>query len=145
MQIRNNVPAAVAGIHWLAFGPNTFNAVVPFYANVNDTPAAYRETGDKFDVTKMYWLSNLLATFGDYDFSLFKDQEDVLEQKTVATCRHLQLTTDEAVKDAKDIADHLTAANEQMATIAMANSNELLGQMVAAAAPKMKLQFTLHD
>ena len=67
------------------------------------------------------------------------------EQKTVAACRHLQLTTDEAVKDAKDIADHLTAANEQMATIAMANSNELLGQMVAAAAPKMKLQFTLHD
>lgn len=68
-----------------------------------------------------------------------------LKQKTVAACRHLQLTTDEAVKDAKDIADHLTAANEQMATIAMANSNELLGQMVAAAAPKMKLQFTLHD
>ena len=59
-----------------------FNAVVPFYANVNDTPAAYRETGDKFDVTKMYWLSNLLATFGDYDFSLFKDQEDVLNKNS---------------------------------------------------------------
>ncbi|MCP6768923.1 C69 family dipeptidase, partial [Klebsiella pneumoniae] len=43
LQIRNNVPAAVAGIHWLAFGANTFNTVVPFYANVNDTPASYKD------------------------------------------------------------------------------------------------------
>ncbi len=145
LQIRNNVPVAIAGVHWLAFGPNTFNTVVPFYANVTDTPAAYRDTGDKFDVTKMYWLSNLLATFGDYDFSLFKDQEDVFEQKTVAACRHLQLETDKAVQDAKDIQAHLTAANEKMADLAMTNSNELLGQMVAAAAPNMKLAFKLQD
>ena len=145
LQIRNDVPAAIAGVHWLAFGPNTFNTVVPFYANVTDTPAAYRDTGDKFDVTKMYWLSNLLATFGDYDFSLFKDQEDAFEQKTVAACRHLQLETDKAVQDAKDIQAHLTAANEKMADLAMTNSNALLGQMVAAAAPNMKLAFKLQD
>ena len=145
LQIRNDVPAAIAGVHWLAFGPNTFNTVVPFYANVTDTPAAYRDTGDKFDVTKMYWLSNLLATFGDYDFSLFKDQEDVFEQKTVAACRHLQLETDKAVQDAKDIQAHLTAVNKKMTDLAMTNSNELLGQMVAAAAPNMKLAFKLQD
>lgn len=40
LQIRNDVPAEIAGIHWLAFGPNTFNAVVPFYANVTDTQLA---------------------------------------------------------------------------------------------------------
>lgn len=42
LQIRNNVPAEIAGVHWLAYGANTFNTVVPFYSNVNDTPACYK-------------------------------------------------------------------------------------------------------
>ena len=36
-------------------------------------------------------------------------------------------------------------ANEKMADLAMTNSNALLGQMVAAAAPNMKLAFKLQD
>lgn len=68
----------MSGVHWCALCPNTFNTVVPFYANVLELPAATRDTGDKFDVTKMYVLSNLLATLCDTVFSCFKDQEDVL-------------------------------------------------------------------
>ena len=63
----------------------------------------------------------------------------------MAACRHLQLETDKAVQDAKDIQAHLTAVNKKMADLAMTNSNELLGQMVAAAAPNMKLAFKLQD
>ncbi len=69
-------------------------------------------------------------------FHCSKIKEDVFEQKTVAACRHLQLETDKAVQDAKDIQAHLTAVNKKMAHLAMTNSNELLGQItVAAVAP----------
>ncbi|KRL65860.1 dipeptidase A [Companilactobacillus versmoldensis DSM 14857 = KCTC 3814] len=49
LQIRNGVPDEIAGIHWVAFGVNTFDTIVPFYANIEDTPATYRDTPAKFD------------------------------------------------------------------------------------------------
>ncbi|KRK70513.1 dipeptidase A [Lacticaseibacillus nasuensis JCM 17158] len=145
LQIRNDVPAAIAGIHWLAFGPNTFNAVVPFYANVTDTPAPYRDTTSTYDPRNMYWLFSTLAVFGDTDFTLYQDFEDLFEQNTVAACRHLQIEADAHYADQADPVEYLTAVNAKMADIALAKATTLLGQMVALGAPKMKLQFTLND
>lgn len=145
LTIRNDVPADIAGVLWLAFGPNTLHTVVPFYEYVTDTPAAYRDTGDKFDDSQMYWHCNLLDTFGEVDFTLLQDTEDVFETKTVAACRLLTLETDKAVQDAQDILAHLTAVKQKMADLAMTHRHELLGTMVAAAAPNMKLAFKLQD
>ncbi|WP_056975917.1 C69 family dipeptidase [Lacticaseibacillus sharpeae] len=145
LQIRNDVPAEIAAIHWLAFGPNTFNAVMPFYANVNDTPASYRDTKPTYEPTKMYWLSCTLAVLGDTNFGLFEDFENLFEQNTVAAARHLQIEADQEYKNAADIHAYLEGMNAKMAQVSFDNSNKLLGQMVALAAPQMKLQFTLND
>ncbi|MFD1433271.1 C69 family dipeptidase [Lacticaseibacillus yichunensis] len=145
LQIRNDVPAAIAGIHWLAYGPNTFNAIIPFYANVTDTPTQYKNTTEHYSQGSQYWLSYLLATFGDYDFSLFEDQENIFEENTVAACRHLQIEADEKAASESALSDYLETVNQQMADISFNNSNKLLGQMIDLAAPLMKLQFTLHD
>ncbi|UQS82021.1 C69 family dipeptidase [Bombilactobacillus folatiphilus] len=145
LQLRNDVAPELAGIHWLAFGPNTFNAVIPFYAHVNDTPATYRDTTAEFDPQKMYWLSNTLAAFGDGHFNLVEDSENVFEQNTVATCRHLQIQADAQSVKEPDITAYLTKINEQMAQISLTNATQLLGDMVKLVAPRMNLQFTLHD
>jgi dipeptidase len=145
LQIRNDVPAEIAAIHWLAFGPNTFNAVVPFYANVNDTPAVYRDITKDFDISKMYWLSCTLGILGDTNFGLFEDFENIFEEKTVGACRNLQMHADADAKSAQDLSAFLEGVNEKMAAVSFDNSNKLLGQMVALAAPQMKLQFTLND
>ncbi len=113
LQIRPDVPDALKGVHWLAFGPNTFNAVVPFYANVEDTPAAYRDTTTEFDPANMYWLTYLLATFGDYDFDLFQDQEDLFEENSVAQCRKLQHEADAAAANQQNLPAYLTDINQK--------------------------------
>lgn len=145
LQIRNDVAPEIAAVHWLAFGPNTFNAVVPFYANVNDTPDAYKRTTKDYDPQAMYWLSCQLAVLGDTNFGLFEDFENLFEQNTVAACRHLQISTDTDIAGAKDVPATLEAVNAKMAKISFDNSNKLMGQMISLAAPQMKLQFTLHD
>ena len=145
LQLRNDVPDAIAGIHWLAFGPNTFNCVVPFYANVTDTPAPYRDTTGTYDPRNMYWLFSTLAVFGDSDFTLYQDFEDLFEQNTVAACRNLQLQADQKAATEADLPAYLTAVNAQMADVALEKATTLLGQMVALGAPKMHLQFTLND
>ncbi len=145
LQIRNDVPKEIAGIHWLAYGPNTFNAVVPFYANVDDTPVQYKNTGAHYTQGSQYWLSYLLATFGDYDFHLFEDFENIFEQNTVGECRHIQLEADKVALSKPDTKAYLTEVNAKLADVSFTNSNKLLGQMIELAAPRMKLQFTLHD
>ena len=145
LQIRNDVPAEIAGIHWLAFGPNTFNAVIPFYANINDTPEAYKNTTGNCDPANMYWLSNILALLGDSNFALYEDQENLFEENTVADCRNIQIKADKEAADESDVTAYLTDVNAKMADDAKKYANTLLGQILALGEPKMKLQFTLND
>lgn len=145
LQLRNDVPAELAGIHWLAFGPNTFNSVVPFYANVLDTPASYRDTTGTCDPSKMYWLSNILALIGDHNFGLYEDQENLFEENSVAACRHLQKEADQKALQQKDMPTYLATVNQKMADLTQANANKLLGQMLSLGENQMKLQFTLND
>ncbi len=146
LQIRNDVPAEIAGIHWLAFGPNTFNAVVPFYSNVKDTPPKnYKNTTGETDPTNIYWLGNIMALMGDADFPLYEDEENIFEQNTVAGCRNLQIKADQEVANQTDKQAYLEDINNQMADLYQKNANRLLGRMLALGEPKMKLQFTLND
>ncbi|KRN28827.1 dipeptidase A [Lactobacillus selangorensis] len=145
LQIRNDVPKEIAAIHWLAFGPNTFNSVVPFYANVTDTPEAYKGTTGECDTTKAYWLTSTMALIGDANFSLYEDQENIFEETSVAACRNIQIKTDAAAKDQSNLQQYLEGVNQQMSDLTMANAEKLLGQMLALGEPQMKLQYTLHD
>lgn len=145
LQIRNNVPSKIAGIHWLAFGPNTFNAVIPFCANVLNTPSCYRDTTVTFDVTKIYWLSCTLGLLGDTNYDLYHDLEANFEQNTVAACRAIQIKADLEAVAATDITSYLENVNEQFADISLKNATKLLGDMVALGSTKMKLNFSLND
>ncbi|MGM9907138.1 C69 family dipeptidase [Limosilactobacillus sp.] len=147
LQIRNNVPAAIAGVHWLAFGPNAFNTVVPFYANINDTPASYRDTAVDYASGNMYWLTNTIAAIGDQYYARSpqyynqaRPQVEAYEQKVVAATRQIQRATDQQA-DLDDPQAALTKANEQMADIAMEEGTALLGKLVKLAFGKARLQY----
>lgn len=139
LQIRNNVPADLAGIHWLAFGPNAFNTVVPFYAHVTDTPAFYRDTSKKYSPQNMYWLANTIAVIGDQYYQQAAGMVENFSQTVVGKTRHLQHITDQHYQP--ENVNQLTAVNDQMATIAQAEATDLLGKLVELAFKNAKLQF----
>ena len=138
LQIRNNVASKIAAIHWLSFGPTTFNSVVPFYANVADTPASYCDASAQFDLTKTYWLNRTIALLGDTNYKLYAAIAEKFDQATDASCRHVQQQFDQTGTD-------LEQANEKMATINHENSMKLFSQMVAAGVPLMKIGYNLTD
>lgn len=140
LQIRNGVPDAVSGVHWLAFGPNAFNTVVPFYANVTNTPASYRDTPTDFASGSMYWLTHTIAAIGDAHYEQARVAVEAYEQQVVATCRQIQRTTDQEV-DTASPQDQLTHANQRMADIAMKETTILLGKLVTVAFKEAKLQY----
>ncbi|MDF7639509.1 C69 family dipeptidase [Lactobacillus sp. ESL0791] len=146
LQVRNDVPEAIAGVQWLAFGPNTFNCMVPFYTNVTTTPASY-QTSPKFDLNKIFWLNKLTAQLGDTNFKVYGELENDFEQKSLAECHQIQHETDKEVKgkSGKELQKALEAANQKMADQVYNNTIELLGNMVDEGHNLMTLKYDLLD
>ena len=147
LQIRNDVPAGLAGVQWLGFGPNTFNAMVPFYTNIVDTPASFRDTGSKFNLQSIFWLNKLMSQLGDTNFKLYGELESAFEQKTVAACYRIQHQTDKLAQELQgaQLQACLIKANQEMADLTFANTVELLGKMVEEGHAHMRLKYDLLD
>lgn len=145
LQIRNNVPAEIAGVHWLAYGANTFNTVVPFYSNVNDTPACYKDPTGTFDLNNMYWLSCATALLGDTDYNFYVDFRNTFELEAMSAYRGIQNETDKAIADQADVQEFLEAANEKLADESLKRQTKLFGDMVISGSEHMKLRYNLND
>ena len=140
------MPEGLAGVQWLAFGPNTFNVFVPFYTNVTTTPASF-QTGPKFDLSKIFWVNKLNAQLGDTNYKVYSALEQAFEEKTMAKLRKIENETDEAAKNltGKDLQEKLEEANQKMADLAYKASVDLTGEMVETGHGLMKLKYDLLD
>ncbi|WP_261809733.1 C69 family dipeptidase [Levilactobacillus humaensis] len=145
LQIRNNVPESIGGIHWLAFGANTFNTVVPFYANVDDTPAVYKDADGTFNMNHMYWLSCTVALLGDTDYDLYVDFRNTYALQAMSAYREIQHATDAAIQDGADVKSTLLDANEKLSQESFTRTTKLLGDMVTFGSEHMKLRYNLND
>lgn len=143
LQIRNNVPSEIAGIQWLAFGPNAFNGIAPYYTNILDTPAEYRDTKEHFDIANMYWLTHAIATIADEHFFRYSASIESLKQKTLANGRHNLLTTDKEVADlsGEKLQTALQKANAKTAKETHDLAMKCFGDCVENGALKIRLNF----
>lgn len=145
LQIRPNVPTQLAGIHWLAFGANTFNSVVPFYAYVTDTPASFKDANETFNLNHMYWLSCTTALLGDTDYDFYVDMRNSYELAAMAAYRKIELDTDAQFSNQANSTKFLEQANQTLADEAMTRQTKLLGDMVISGSERMKLRYNLND
>ncbi|WP_462399645.1 C69 family dipeptidase [Lacticaseibacillus pantheris] len=82
LQMRSDLPAAVANIHWLAMGVAAESQYVPFYAGADTTPADYQRGGLPANLNSAYWQYKLAGVLVDAHWQRFsprmvKTQEDV--------------------------------------------------------------------
>ena len=142
LELRNGVPDAIAGIHWLAFGPNTFNALTPFYSQVTDTPACYRDTPLTTDSNYIYWISRILALIGDSNYALYQNLQSTYEQEVMQLVRAVENQTDQQGDFSTSA---LEKANQQMADIVLQHSQKLLNDVINLGSQHMKLRFSVSD
>lgn len=73
IQMRPGHKNGCGTIKWLAFASNAFNTLVPFYADVDDTPAYFANTTGEVSTDNFYWSSRLIAAMADasYKSSVF--------------------------------------------------------------------------
>ena len=73
IQLRPDVDAENCALEWIAYASNAFNTMVPFYANVDTTPAYLANTTGEVSTDNFYWVSRMIAAMADasYAKSLF--------------------------------------------------------------------------
>ena len=97
MQIRPYRPQADRAIQWMAYGSNPFNTLVPFYANVDSTPAYLADTTTRVTTENFYWANRVIAALCDGAFADTANAVERYQQKTLAAGHRLVAATDEQV------------------------------------------------
>ncbi len=72
IQLRPMTPR-ICALEWIAYASNAFNTMVPFYANIDTTPAYLANTTGEVSTDNFYWASRMIAAMADasYAKSLF--------------------------------------------------------------------------
>ena len=161
MEIRPDAPAETAGIEWIAYGSNAFNTMVPFFANVQDTPAYFKNTNGTVSTESFYWTSRLIAVLADSGFpkALFfiEDYQMKVQAKGRQIIKRVEneiLSANGLGRDtkasgkkltAKAIQEKLAAANEEIAAMVKKEAEKTLKKVLDESSNKMRNQYARSD
>ena len=160
LQLRPYVPAPLAGVQWIAFCSNPFNALVPLFAQVERVPAYLTGTTDAVDSAgSFFWASCLLGALADGSFRatgawVARYQEALAAfahahvRETDAAVRAAldeAAATDAAGTDADAVRALLEEANERMAAEAKRQTDAVLNRVLQIAVDHMRNRFALSD
>lgn len=148
VQIRPNLPKEIQVIEWLALGSNVFNAIVPFYVNIDKTPAYLADTCEKVTTEDFYWSNRIIAALADPHFS---QTSNMIEryQTTVQSKGHALMRTFDRAFDTKcgreEALRFCENANEEIAKMLRAETDRLLRSVLHEASNRMRNGFSRSD
>lgn len=147
LQIRPYADEECRAIQWMAFGSNPFNALVPFYANVDSLPDYLCNTTAKVTTDSFYWSNRLVAALADARFRDNAAHIERYQEKVGARGHQMLRETDRAVAGAsgEELVRALERANEEMADYLREQTDALLGRVLHTTSLSMRNGFAMSD
>ena len=149
VQIRPYMPDELKCLQWLAIGSCVFNAIVPFYTNINRTPDYLANTTNQVTTKNFYWTNRLIAALCDAHFADTASHIERYQLKVQSQSTALINKYDEkfiAEKISKDNAkDFLEKANDNIADELKVQTDDLLDKALYTASCNMKNKFSRSD
>lgn len=147
LQLRPYADEPCRAIQWMAFGSNPFNALVPFYANVDTLPEYLCNTTAKVTTDSFYWANRLIAALADARFRDNAAHIERYQEKVGARGHQMLRETDLAVAGASDdeLVRTLERANERMADYLREQTDSLLGKVLHTTSLSMRNGFAMSD
>lgn len=144
VQLRPYVPEEIQAVEWIAYGSNVFNAFVPFYANVNDTPAYLRDTTGLVTTESFYWVNRLIGAMADADFS---DSIAEIERYAMHVQSEGHRLIQQGDADYNQLHDvyHLAEVNEEIAEFVKKETYALLDKILLIRSNHMRNGFSRSD
>ncbi len=143
-QIRGDAPEALRGIEWICFGPTTFAAMLPVYANVDAMPAYLSDVTLDTSTENFYWSSRLIAALADANYASCAQPVERYQNAVATRGRRLVLEYDRRMAETGDFS--LTAeANEKLCAMAKEQTIAALNKVLLDASEHMKNGYNRAD
>lgn len=149
LQLRPYVPAEIAAVEWICFGSNVFNALVPFYGNIERTPDYLSNTSGRVSSENFYWASRMIGALADAQYA--KNAIHIERyQNAVFTMGHREIATSDAVavqalSDGDFTTELLEKANDAIAAELKKRTEEALDHVLYEVSNHMKNAFARSD
>ena len=148
IQMRPDVPAEQSAIEWVAYASNAFNTMVPFYANVETTPAYLSCTTGEVSTDSFYWVSRMIAAMTDASYARSLVHAERYELAVLSASRALVKEYDAKLSAEPDAARRAALreeANEAIAKMLKAKASATLDKVLFELSSGMKNAFARSD
>ena len=148
IQMRPDVPAEQSAIEWVAYASNAFNTMVPFYANVETTPAYLSCTTGEVSTDSFYWVSRMIAAMTDASYAKSLIHAERYELAVLSASRALVKEYDAKLSAEPDAAQRAALreeANEAIAKMLKAKASDTLDKVLFELSSGMKNAFARSD
>ena len=126
---------------------NAFNEMIPFYANVNATPAYLANATATVNTDSLYWTSRIVGALADAHYPACASHVERYQKRMQALGHELIARFD---REAEAVAGEalpafLEKCNQALADEARKQTDELLGKVLHEASNGMKNGFARSD
>lgn len=147
LQLRPYAPEAWRAVQWIAFGSNPFNALVPFYANVDALPEYVDNTTARVTSESFYWANRLIAALADARFHENASAVGSYQEEVAALGHQMLHETDAecAAHAPEEVPALLEKANDALAVALKEKTEALLGKVLYTTSCAMRNGFAMSD
>ncbi len=147
IQLRPYVKKEICAVEWICFASNAFNAMCPFYANIESTPDYLANTTSEVTTENFYWASRLVAALSDAGYK--KNLNNIERYQLAVQSKGHELINKYdkilADKSGKDIKNTCKEANEEIAAMLKSEVSKVLDKVLYETSNLMKNSYSRSD
>lgn len=135
-------------IQWIAFASNAFNVLVPFYADVTETPAYMSNTTKEVSTDNFYWNSRMIAAMADASYGKSVFHIERYQEKMAAKGHELIGRYDALIEKEQDAAKRRQLrheANQAIADMLQKETADTLDKVLYELSNQMKNAYSRSD
>lgn len=147
IQIRPYVKNAPA-IEWICFGSNVFNALVPMYVNIDDTPVYFKNTGKEVSTDNFYWNNRLIAALTNASYAKSLNHIERYQQAVQSQGHEKLYAFDKKIAEQtseEKIKQLCEEANNEIAAMVQKETADVLDKVLYEASNIMKNAYSRSD
>ena len=148
IQMRPEGGTAYGTLEWVAYASNAFNTMVPFYADVDETPEYLANTTGEVSTENFYWTSRMIAAMADasYKKSIFHIER--YQEHVMAKAHQIINRYDDDLTKESDIAKRMQIkreANREIAKMVKKETSDTLSKVLYELSNQMKNSYARSD
>lgn len=144
LQLRAHQPANQSALMWLCLGYPTFAPYLPFYANMESTPASFDTTDLTFNFGQAYWRYRALSVLVEAHYPQFRQANlDFIKEQRRQLHAWVAETDALSLNRTTPITAFLTQRNDQMAQQVAQQTESFMGELYTKGLELSALTFNM--